>query len=188
MRHDVRRKRWEDGSPRRAGRAITASLPGNPAFSLGLVGMTIWFFLLMCGCSGTGRTVILRPSESNVRYSSVLVTEDGSNRFVPPEVSRDFRMAIETYLYNGGPFVHGPEMRIVCRITGYPSAGEVVSSEGKEAIGTGSVTAEGKFYNFVEQEIKSIRAEGDARDAGHINRAIKECTRQVASFTKQNFK
>ena len=187
MRHEPRIKRWGDVSQRSAGWAIPASLPGNPAISLGLVGLTIWFFLLMCGCSGTGRTVILRPSESNVRYSSVLVTEDGSNRFVLHEVSRDFRMAMETYLYNRGPFVHGPELRIVYRITGYPFSGKVVSSEGKEMIGTGSVTAEVKFYNFVGQEIASIRAEGDARDAGHTNRAIRECARQVASFTKQHF-
>ena len=58
-------------------------------------------------------------------------------------------MANETYLYNRGPFVHGPEMRIVYRITGYPSSGEVVSSEGKKTIGIGSVTVEVKFYNFV---------------------------------------
>jgi hypothetical protein len=188
MGHDVRMERWRDGSPRRAGWAIPASLPGNPAFSMGLVGLTIWFFLLMCGCSGTGRTVILRPPESNVRYSSVLVTEDGSNRFVLPEVSRDFRTALETYLCDRGPFVRGPELRIVYRITGYPSSGEVFSFDRKETIGTGLVTAEVKFYNFVEQEIASIRAEGDARDAGRIDMAIKECARQVASFIKQNFR
>jgi len=123
MRQDVRRKRREEGSPRHAGRAITASLPGKPAFSLGLIGLTIWVFLSLCGCSGTGRTVILHPPEANVRYSSVLVLEEDSGTFVPAQVSRDFRMALMTYLYDRGPFVHGPELRIVYRITGFPPAG-----------------------------------------------------------------
>src|SRR4030065_1068032 len=92
MRQDVRRKRREEGSPRHAGRAITASLPGEPAFSLGLVGLAIWGFLFLCGCSGTGRTVILHPPEANVRYSSVLVLEEEFGMLVPGRISRDCRM------------------------------------------------------------------------------------------------
>ena len=132
--------------------------------------------------------MILRPSESDVRYSSVLVTEDGSDPLVPAEVSRNFRTALSAYLYDRGSFTHGPELRIVYRITGYPSAGEGVTSEGKETIGTGAVTAEVTFYNFVEKEIASIRAEGDSRDAGRIDRAVKECARQVALYAKENFR
>ena len=132
MRQDVRRKRREEGSPRHAGRAITASLPGKPAFSLGLVGLTIWVFLLLCGCSGTGRTVILHPPEANVRYSSVLVLEEDSGTFVPAQVSRDFRMALMTYLYDRGPFVHGPELRIVYRITGFLPRGVKILPGGRK--------------------------------------------------------
>jgi hypothetical protein len=183
MRHDVRRKRWIAGSVR----AIASGLPGNPAFSLGLIMLTIWFFLLFCGCSGEGRTVILRPSEPNVRYSSVLVTQDGSDPFVPPEVSRYFRTTLETYLYDRNSFVHGPGLRIVYRITAYPSAGEMVSSEGKKESGMGPVTAEVTFYNFVEKEIASVRAEGDIRDVDRIDKAVKECARQVALYVNRNF-
>jgi len=184
MKHDVRMERWETG----LARTITSGWPGNPAFSLGLIGLTIWFFLLLCGCSANGRTVILRPSGSNASYSSVLVTEDGSDPLVPPEVSRDFRKALSTYLYDRGPFFRGPELRIVYRITGYPSAKEGGSAEGKEDPGTRAVTAEVTFYNFVEKEIASIRAEGDVGDAGRIDRAVRECARQVAFYAKRNFK
>lgn len=188
MRHDVGMRRGEDGFPRRAVRAMPMGLPGNPAFSLGLIGFTIWFLLLFCGCSAKGRTVILRPSESNASYSSVLVTEDGSDPLVPPEVSRDFRMALSTYLYERGPFFRGPELRIVYRITGYPSAGEEDSAGGEKDPGPVAVTAEVTFYNFVEKEIASIRAEVDAEDRGRIDGAVRECARQVALYTKQNFR
>jgi hypothetical protein len=116
-----------------------------------------------------------------------MVREDGSDPLVPAEVSRDFRMALTKYLYDRGPFVHGPELHIVYQITGVPSTGEGVSSVGVETIGTGSVTAEVKFYNFVEREIASIQVEGDARDASRIDRAVRECAWQVASYAKRNF-
>lgn len=188
MRRDAGRNGSKPGSPRGFARAIAAGAPGDPAFSLGLVGVTIGLFLLLSGCSGTGRTVILSPSESNVRYSSALVTEDRSGMPVPAEVSREFRSALATFLYDRGPFFHGPELRIVYRITGYHSPGEGVSSEGKEEAGTGSVTVEVRFYNFVEKEIASIRAEGDAREAGRIDQAVRECARQVALYARQNFR
>jgi len=187
MRHDVRMKRWEDSSPRRAGRAITASLPGKPAFSLGLIGLTIWVFLSLCGCSGTGRTVILQPPEANVRYSSVLVLEEDSGTFVPAQVSRDFRTALMTYLYDRGPFVHGPELRIVYRITGVHPAGREKPSGGKEEPGTGSVTAEVAFVNFAGKEIASIHAQGESGNSGPVDKAVKECAWQVASYAKRNF-
>ena len=176
-------KRRIAGSPQ----WVASGLSGNPAFSLGLIVLMIWFFLFFCGCSGKGRTVILRPSESNVRYSSVLVTQDGSDPFVPPEVSRHFRTTLETYLYDRSSFVRGPGLRIVYRITAYPSAGEMVSSEGKQEPGMGPVTAEVTFYNFVEKEIASVRAEGDIRDADRIDKAVKECARQVALYVSRNF-
>ena len=187
MRHDARVNRRGDGSPRRAGWAITSSLHGNPAFSLGMVGVTIGFFLLMCGCSGTGRTVILQPPEANVRFSSVLVLEEDSGTFAPGEVSRDFRMALMTYLYDRGPFVHGPELRIVYRITGVHPAGQETPSGGKEKPGKGSVTAEVTFVNFAGKEIASIHAHGESGDQGSVAEAVKECAWQVASYAKRNF-
>lgn len=188
MRHDGSAGRGGGGSFRHAGRAAAMGLPGNPAFSLGLIGLTIWFLLLSCGCSANGRTVILRPSESDARYSSVLVKEDGSDPLVPPGVSRDFRMALSKHLYDRGAFVHGPQLRIVYRITGYPAAPVESSAEGKEDPGPGAITVEVRFYNFVEKEIASIRAEGDAGDTGRIDGAVRECARQVALYAKQNFR
>ena len=177
-------KRRIAGSPQ----WVASGLSGNPAFSLGLIVLTIWFILLFCGCSGPGRTEILRPSESNARYSSVLVTHDGSDPIAPPEVSRYFQTTLETYLYDRSPFVRGPGLRIVYRISKYPSAGEMVSSEGKKESGMGSVTVKVMFYNFVEKEIASVRAEGDIRNADRIDRAVKECARQVALYVNQNFR
>ena len=187
MRHGVGRKGREDGSSREPERAITLGLPGNAARSVGLVGLTVCLLLLSYGCSAKGRSVVLRSSESHSGYSSVLVTQDGSDPSVPPEVSRDFRNALTTYLYEHSSFVHGPELRIVYRITGYPSAGEEIASGERNESGIGSVTAEVTFYNFVEKEIASIRAEGDARDADHIDKAVKECARQVALYVNRNF-
>lgn len=184
MRNDVSMKRWIAGSSR----PIASGLSGNPAFSLGLIVLTIWFILSFCGCSGTGRTEILRPSKSNARYSSVLVTHDGSDPIAPPEVSRYFHTTLETYLYDRSSFVRGPGLRIVYRISEYPSQGEMISSEGKKESGMGSVTAEVTFYNFVEKEIASVRAEGDIRNADRIDRAVKECARQVALYVNQNFR
>ena len=168
-------------------RTITSGLSANPAFSPGLIGLTICFFLLLYGCAENGRTVILRPSETNASFSSVLVTEDGSDPLVSSEVSRDFRNALSTYLYDRGPFVHGPELRIVYRITEYPSAKEGGSAEGKEDPVTGTVKAEVTFYNFVEKEIAWIQSEGDVGDSGRIDSAVRECARQVALYAKRNF-
>jgi hypothetical protein len=129
----------------------------------------------------------LQPPEANVRYSSVLVLEEDSGTFAPGQVSRDFRMALMTYLYDRGPFVHGPELRIVYRITGFHPAGQEKPSEGKEEPGTGSVTAEVTFVNFAGKEIASIHAQGESGDSGPADKAVKECAWQVASYAKRNF-
>jgi hypothetical protein len=184
MKHDVRRDRWLTGSER----TIISRLPGNPAFSLGLIGLMICYFLLLYGCSEYGRTVILRPSETNASYSSVLVIEDGSDPLVPLEVSRDFRNALSTYLIDRGPFVHGPELRIVYRITEYPSEKEGDSTDGKKAPVSRAVTVDVTFYNFVEKEIAWIQAEGYTGESGRIDRAVRECARQVALYAKRNLK
>jgi len=184
MKHDVRMEKWVIGLER----TITSRLSGDPAFSLGLIGLMIGCFLFLYSCSGNGRTVILRPSETNASYSSVLVIEDGSDPIVPLEVNRDFRNALLTYLVDRGPFVHGPELRIVYRITGYPSEKEGNSADGGKNPVSGAVTVEVTFYNFVEKEIAWIQAEGDTGDSGRIDRAVRECARQVALYAKQNFK
>lgn len=182
MKHEMRMERGETGLDRK----ITSGLSWNPAFSLGLVGLMIWSFLLLYGCSENGRTVILRPSETSASYSSVLLIEDGSDLLVPSEAKRDFRNALSTYLYDRGPFIHGPGLRIVYRITEYPSAKERGSAEGKEDPVMGTVKVEVTFYNFVEKEVAWIQAEGDIGDKGRIDRAVRECARQVALYAKQN--
>jgi len=184
MQHDVRRERWVTGSER----TITLGLSGDPAFYLGLIGLMVCYFLLLYGCSENGRTVILRPSETNASYSSVLVIEDGSDPLVPHEVSRDFRNALSTYLIDRGPFVHGPELRIVYRITEYPSENKGGSADWENAPVSGTVTVEVTFYNFVEKEIAWIQADADTGDSGRIDRAVRECAWQVALYAKRNFK
>jgi hypothetical protein len=184
MKHDVKMENWVTGSEQ----MITSRSSGDPAFSLGLIGLMICFFLLLYGCSENGRTVILRPSETNASYSSILVIEDGSDPLVPREVKRDFRNALLTNLVDRGPFAHGPELRIVYRITEYPSEKEGNSSDGKKAPVSGVVTMEVTFYNFVEKEIAWIQVEGDTGDSGRIDSAVRECARQVALYAKRNFK
>jgi len=187
MRRIVEPDRWRTRAPIPAGRAMAENWHGIPGFPLGMAGLIIWVFLSLCGCSGTGRTVILQPPEANVRYSSVLVLEEDSGTFVPGQVSRDFRMALMTYLYDRGPFVHGPELRIVYRITGFPPAVREKPAGGKDEPGTGSVTAEVAFINFAGKEIASIHAQGESGDSGPVDQAVKECAWQVASYAKRNF-
>jgi hypothetical protein len=154
---------------------------------MGMVGLTIWVLLSLCGCSGTGRIEILRPSEANVRYSSAIVAEDGSHVSVPGEVKKDFRLALTRNLFERGPFGHGPGLRIVYAITDYHLAEKGSSPDGKKASGTESITAEVRFINFVDKEIGSIRANWESGESGSVDKAVMECAKHVASYTKQNF-
>lgn len=174
-------------APMPAGRAITAGWHTHPWVHLGMAGLTIWVLLSLCGCAGTGRVEILRPSEATARYSSAIVAEEGSHASVPGEVIEDFRLALTRYLIERGPFGHGPELRIVYAITDYRPAGQGISADGKEASDTASITAEVRFGNFVEKEIGSIRVHWASGESGSVDKAVKECARQVASYTKQNF-
>ena len=141
----------------------------------------------MCGCSGTGRIEILRPSEGMGRYASAMVTEEGSPGSVPDGVREDFRSALTRDLFDRGPFSQGPELRIVYAITGYHSAEEGGGPEGEKRAETGSITAEARFFNFMEKEIGSIRASWDTGDWGTLDGAVEECARQVASYARRQF-
>lgn len=174
-------------APMPDGRAITANRHTNPWFPLGMVGMTIWVLLLLCGCSGTGRIEIVRPSEANVRYSSAMLEEEGSHESVPSEVRKDFRLALTRNLFNRGPFGHGPGLRIVYAITDYHLTEKGISPDGKKTSGTESITAEVRFINFVDKEIGSIRTHWESGKSGSVDKAVKECAKHVASYTKQNF-
>ena len=180
-------KSRETRAPMPAGRAITANWHTNPWFHRGMAGLTIWVLLSLCGCSGTERTEILRPSEANVRYSSAMVAEEGSHVSVPGEVTKDFRLALSRYLYERGSFGHGPELRIVYAITDYHLTEKGISPDGKKVAATESITAEVRFINFVEKEIGSIRTHWESGESGSVDKAVKECARQVASYTKRNF-
>jgi hypothetical protein len=50
------------------------------------------------------------------------------------------------------------------------------------------VTVDVTFYNFVEKEIAWIQAEGYTGESGRIDRAVRECARQVALYAKRNLK
>jgi hypothetical protein len=177
----------ETRAPMPAGRAITANWHTHPWFHRGMAGLTIWVLLSLSGCSGAGRTEILRPSEGNVRYSSAIISEEGSHVSVPAEVKKDFRLAFSRYLFDRGPFVHGPDLRIVYAITDYRLTEKGISSDGKNTPGAESITAEVRFINFVEKDIGSIRSHWDSGKSGSVDKAVKECARQVASYTEQHF-
>jgi len=142
----------------------------------------------LCGCSGSGRVEILRPSEGKGYYSSALVTEEGSLGSVPEGVREDFRSALTRELFDRGPFSQGPELRIVYAITGYRPPKEEIGPEGNREWISGFVTAEARFFNFLEKEIGSIRASWDTGDWGTLDEAVEECARQVASYARRQFR
>lgn len=160
---------------------------GNPGVRAGAAGLSIWVLLSLCGCTGSGRVQTLRPSEGMGRYSSAMVMEEGSLGSVPDRVREDFRSALTRDLFDRGPFSQGAELRIVYAITGYHPAEEGTGPEGNKKAGTGSITAEARFFNFLEKEIGSIRVSWDTGKWGTLDEAVEECARQVAYYARRQF-
>ncbi len=160
----------------------------GPNLRLGAACLFFWAALAWCGCSGTGRVDVLRPSDTPGWYSSALVTEEGTLETVPGEIRRDFRSALTRYLYDKGPFRRGPDLRVVYAITGYHHAvAGGGDPKGKEAPARGSVTVDVRFLNFVEKEIGSIRATWDTGEHDTLDEAVEGCARQVASYARRTF-
>lgn len=161
----------------------------GPNLRLGAASLIFWVALTWCGCSGTGtgRVDVLQPYKGIGRYTSALVTEEGSLESVPGEVREGFRLALGTYLFEKYPFNRGPELRIVYAITGYHRAMGEGGTEGKDGSARGSITAEVRFLNFVGKEIGSIRSTWDTGESGTLDKAVGECARQVASYAKRKF-
>lgn len=161
--------------------------PGKSGFRSGVSALSVWVLLSMGGCSGSGRVEVLRPSGEGVRYSSAMVTEEGSLESVPEGIRRDFRATLDRYIYDRGPFSQGPELRIVYAITGYRPPKEEIGPEGNRERISGFVTATVRFFNFLEKEVGSIRASWDTGERGTLDEAVERCARQVASYAKKKF-
>ncbi len=144
------------------------------------------------GC-GAGRTLVLQPSETKVRVSSVTASEGNSPVSIPAEVKSTFQQKLEEYLYAEKAFEKGKELTIKYRFIQFDPGNQFTRWfwGGIGNAGEGSLTVEAKFYDADNKELATIQSEGRIGSGffgGDFSYAVDKAAEKIAEYTKLNFK
>ena len=144
------------------------------------------------GC-GAGRTLVLKPSETRVRVSSIEAAEGSSPLNVPGEVKSEFQRKLEEYLYADKAFEKGKELSLRYRFIQFDPGNQFTRWfwGGIGNAGEGSLTVEAKFYDAANNELAMIHSDGRIGSGffgGDFSYAVDKAAEKIAEYTKVNFK
>ncbi|HSB05386.1 MAG TPA: DUF4410 domain-containing protein [Thermodesulfobacteriota bacterium] len=148
--------------------------------------------IALTGC-GAGKTMVLKPSEDRLHVSSVEISEKDSTVNAPIEAKSSFQEMLTKFLYESGGFQKGSDLKIQYRFVQYSPGSQLTRWfwGGLGNMGEGALTIEAKYFDSNGKEIATIQSEGKIGSGvfgGSFNFAIEKCAKEIAEYTKQNFK
>jgi len=151
---------------------------------------TITGFLMGCG---TGRTMILKPSETRIRVSAVNASEANSPLSVPTELKAVFQKKLDEFLYSEKAFERGKELNIRYRFIQFDPGNQFTRWfwGGIGNAGEGSLTIETKYFDSTNNELATIHTEGRIGSGffgGSFDDAVEKAAEKIAEYTKINFR
>lgn len=149
--------------------------------------------VLLGGCGG-GKTVVMAPLETQLRVATVDVMEENPTVNVPQEIRNSLRDKIGQLLYEEGAFQRGTDLKIKYHFIyfnpGSQAARWAAGPFGGEAA-QGSLIVQAKYSDSTGREVATIQAEGFIGGGflgGSFNNAIDNAAKQIAEYTKRNFR
>jgi len=154
--------------------------------------LLITIIIILVGC-GAGKTMVLKPSETKMHVSTVDAFEGDSTVNIPEEAKSVFREKLNKLLYKSEGFQKGNELKIRYRFIQYNPGSQFTRYMwgGLGNMGEGTLTIEAKYLDTNDKEIATIQSEGKIGSGvfgGSFNYAIEKCAKEIAEYTKQNFK
>lgn len=157
----------------------------------GIIGMFILLMLTLSltGC-GAGRTMVLTPVETPVKFTSAELYEDKATVNVPGDVSASFQAKIDQLLYGQEGFTKGPGLKIRYRFIQFNPGNQFTRWfwGGIGSAGKGSMTVEARFLDSSDRELAKIQADGEITSGafgGSFDSAIQKTAEEVAEYAKR---
>lgn len=144
------------------------------------------------GC-GAGRAMIIKPSDTKIRVSSLSISEANSPIAVPTEIKSSFQKKAEELLYAEGAFQKGSELNIRYRFIQFDPGNQFTRWfwGGIGNAGEGSLTVEAKYFDAANNEISTIHSEGrigSGAFGGSFDYAVEKAAEKIAEYTRTNFR
>lgn len=148
--------------------------------------------IFLAGC-GAGRTMVLKPTELSQQFSAVEISEGNSTVNVPADAKQSFYQKLEKFIYEEGGFQKGAGLKIRYRFIQFNPGSQFTRWlwGGLGSAGKGTLTVEARYFDPTDKELATIQAEGEISSGafgGSFDFAIEKCAKEIAEYTKQNFK
>jgi hypothetical protein len=155
--------------------------------------LLLFLLIIFLGGCGSGRTMVLKPTEIKQHFSSVEIIEGNSTVNVPADVKKVFSQKLEKFVYEEGGFQKGNELKLKYRFIQFNPGSQFTRYMwgGLGSSGKGTLTVEAKFFDPTDQELAMIQSEGEISSGvfgGSFDFALEKCAKEIAEYTKHNFK
>jgi hypothetical protein len=145
--------------------------------------------LSLTGC-GAGRTMVLAPVETPVKFTSAELYEDKAAVNVPGDVSAAFHAKLSQLLYGQDGFTKGPGLKIRYRFIQFNPGSQFTRwfFGGIGSAGKGTMTVEVRFFDNNDKEIAKILSDGEITSGafgGSFDFAIQKTAEEVAEYAKR---
>lgn len=153
--------------------------------------------IILAGC-GAGKTLVMRPPETELHVTSLSFSESNSTIRVPEETKQAFEKKLSALLYEEsekgeGAFQRGNDITIKYRFIQVNEGSQFTRWfwGGIGNAGEGSLTVEAKYFDNTDKELATIHAEGKIGSGffgGSFEFAIEKAAEEIAEYTISNFK
>jgi Domain of unknown function (DUF4410) len=149
--------------------------------------------LVICTACGAGKTLVMKPLDTQAQISSIDVVEEKATVTVPDDVRQTLSAKLSQALYEEGTFAKGPEMTIRYRFIQYNPGSQFTRWfwGGIGNAGEGSLTVEATYVDASGNELATIQSEGKIGSGffgGEFTLAVEKAANEIAEYTKQHFK
>ncbi len=156
-----------------------------------IVGIFIFLMLTLSltGC-GAGRTMVIAPVETPVKFASAELFEDKATVNVPVDVSAAFQAKLAQLLYGQEGFTRGPGLQIRYRFIQFNPGSQFTRWfwGGFASAGKGTMTVEARFLDGSGKELARIQSEAEVTAGvfgGPFDVAIQKTAEEVAEYGKR---
>jgi hypothetical protein len=148
--------------------------------------------VFLVGC-GAGKTLVMSPPDTKVQVTSIEVFEGKSTVKVPDEVKKTFHDKLQELLYEDGTFHKGTDLKLRYRFIQFNPGNQFTRWfwGGIGNAGEGALTIEVKYLSATDAELATIQSEGKIGSGafgGSFNFAVGKAAKEIAEYTKQNFR
>ena len=158
----------------------------------GIIGIFIFLMLTLSltGC-GAGRTMVVAPVETPVKFTAAELYEDKATVNVPGDVSASFQAKIAQLLYGQEGFAKGPGLKIRYRFIQFIpvySLNPWWVSFMRTSANKVSMTVEARFLDSSDKELAKIQSKGEISYGAvdrSINFAIQRTAEEMAEYAKR---